>query len=239
MLVLVVGSDESGADSLARDLRRHGYDVDQAKTGRAALRAHWDADIVLLDLDLPDLDGLAVCRTVRRDWDVPVIAVTDRDDELDRVLALQAGSDDCMVRPFGFRELLARMDAIMRRIRPRPPAGRAISSGPMSVDPDKREVRMEGRILDLTRKEFDLLHYLASRPEQTASRGDLMSHVWGYRRTASSRTLDMHVYSLRRKLGAASWITTVHGVGFRMGAPPIRRPARRGTLAPVPDSHPA
>lgn len=217
--VLVVGTDAAGAGSLARDLRRNGHKVRKAETGTAALNMRREADFVLLDLALPDIDGLEVCRAVRDDSDVPLISVTDRDDEVDRVLALQAGSDDCLVKPFGFRELMARIEAIMRRVRFRGVALQAVDCGPLTVDPASREVRLDDKSVSLTRKEFDLLHLLVSHPSTVISRTDVMSKVWGYVWPTPSRTIDMHVSSLRKKLGDASWIVTVHGVGFRLGTP--------------------
>lgn len=220
MDVLVIGTDAADPDSLARDLRRNGYHVLEAETGAAALSMHGAADLVLLNLELPDIDGLAVCRAVRDDSDVPVISVTERDEEVDRVLALQAGSDDCLVKPVGFRELLARIEAIMRRVRPRGRGQRFFDHGPLTLDPGSREVRLDGRLVSLTRKEFDLLHLLVAQPSTVISRKDLMSKVWGYAWAPPSRTVDMHVSSLRKKLGDASWIVTVHGIGFRLGTAP-------------------
>ena len=220
MDVLVIGTDTADADSLARDLRRNGYHVTEAETGAAALDMRGDADLVLLNLELPDIDGLEVCRAVREDSDVPVICVTERDEEVDRVLALQAGSDDCLVKPFGFRELLARIEAIMRRVRPCERDPGFFDHGLLTLDPDSREVRLDGDPVSLTRKEFDLLHLLVAQPSTVISRKDLMSKVWGYVWPTPSRTIDMHVSSLRKKLGDASWIVTVHGVGFRLGTAP-------------------
>lgn len=218
MDVLVVGTDTADADLLARDLGRNGYHVTRAETGSAALNMAEDADLVLLNLELPDIDGLAVCRAVRENSDVPVISVTERDDEVDRVLALQAGSDDCLAKPYGHRELLARIEAIMRRVRPPGRRPGFFNHGPLTLDPCSREVRLHGDPVSLTRKEFDLLHLLVAQPSTVISRKDLMSKVWGYVWPTPSRTIDMHVSSLRKKLGNASWIVTVHGVGFRLGA---------------------
>jgi DNA-binding response OmpR family regulator len=170
---------------------------------------------VLLDLELPDLDGLEVCRGIRAACDTPVIAVTARGTELDRVLGLQAGADDYVVKPYGFRELMARMDAVMRRSRRQPHAARVISHGLLRIDANLREVSIDGRCIDVTRKEFDLLYLLASNPNTVIPRKLLMQQVWGD--SWSRRTVDTHVSSLRTKLGASSWIITVRGVGFRLG----------------------
>lgn len=181
------------------------------------MRTCHGADLVLLDLGLPDLDGLEVCRGVRAVCDIPIITVTARGTELDRVLGLQAGSGDYLVKPYGFCELMARIEAVMRHIRPRPHAGRTIAHGPLHIDSDAREVRLGSRLINVTRKEFDFLHLLASQPETVFSRKQIMSRVWGTDWTKSSRTIDTHVSSLRGKLGASTWIITVRGIGFRLG----------------------
>ncbi|WP_410537951.1 response regulator transcription factor [Streptomyces sp. KL2] len=223
MHVLVVEDEAGVAESLIRGLRRHGYEAFGVDTGARALEAYRSADLVLLDLDLPDMDGLEVCRRIRSASDTPIIAFTDRATELDRVLGLQAGSDDCLGKPFGLRELMARMDAVMRRARPRERTeGRCISHGPLRIDAAAREVRLDGRLIEVTRKEFDLLYHLASHPGMVISRGQLMAEIWGdpvgpALGTRASRTIDTHVSTLRSKLGNRDWIRTVRGVGFRFG----------------------
>lgn len=213
--VLVVESDAEEAEYLASGLIRHGHEVGVIATGEAALDDFEGADLVILDLELPDLDGVEVCRGIRLSCKVPIIAVTSRGTELDCVLALQAGADDYMVKPYGFRELLARMDAVMRRVAQQPATAEAISYGPLHIDVDARRVSLDGRSIEITRKEFDLLHLLASRPGTVVSRKHLMKMVWGD--TLSRRTVDTHVSSLRSKLGSSDWITTVRGIGFRFG----------------------
>lgn len=213
--VLVVESNERDAESLSRGLLRHGHLVDHVGTGGEALRMYEDADLVLLDLELPDVDGLEVCRGIRTAGGIPVIAVTARGSELDRVLGLQAGADDYLVKPYGFRELVARMDAVMRRAAPQQPLAMTVTHGPLSIDAGTREVRLHGRCVEMTRKEFDLLFLLASNPETVIPRKQVMRRVWGD--TWSRRTVDTHVSSLRGKLGASDWIITVRGVGFRFG----------------------
>ncbi|MEU6055329.1 response regulator transcription factor [Streptomyces xanthochromogenes] len=213
--VLVVESDTCDADALIRGLRRHGHDVAGSDTGAKALRSYQDVDLVLLDLELPDLDGLEVCKEIRSACDVPIIAVTARSTELDCVLALQAGADDYLVKPYGFRELMARMDAVMRRSRSQSPAPQAIAHGRLLIDAGTREVHLDSRRIEVTRKEFDLLYHLATHPDTVVSRKELMQRVWGD--TWSRRTVDTHVSSLRSKLGASGWIITVRGVGFRFG----------------------
>ncbi|MGH3625714.1 MAG: response regulator transcription factor [Sciscionella sp.] len=215
--VLVVTSDTALVESLTRGLRRHGYDADGVDTGTDALKCYHRADLVLLDLELPDLDGLEVCRGIRTVCDIPIITVTARGTELDRVLGLQAGADDYVVQPYGFRELIARIEAVMRRARPQPAASK-ILCGPLHIDFAVREVHLHDQPINLTRKEFDLLQLLASQPHSVVSRQHIMSIVWDDDWMSSSRTIDTHVNSLRKKLGASAWIITVRGVGFRFGS---------------------
>jgi DNA-binding response OmpR family regulator len=213
--ILVVDSNAEEAEALVRGLKRHGHEVESAASGSAALQSYAGADLVLIDLELPDLDGLEVCRSIRSTCDVPVIAVTARGSELDRVLGLQAGADDYLVKPYGFRELMARMEAVMRRVRTAVPATKVVSHGPLRIDADSREVTLHGRAVDVTRKEFDLLYMLASNPDTVIPRKRLIHQIWGD--SWSRRTVDTHVSSLRGKLGGSGWIITVRGVGFRFG----------------------
>ncbi|MCE7081228.1 response regulator transcription factor [Streptomyces sp. ST2-7A] len=217
--VLVVESDKQAADTLVKGLRRHGHYAKSVTTGVKALRAHHSVDLVLLDLDLPDLDGLEVCRGIRATSETPITAVTARGGEPARVLGLRSGSDDYVVKPCGFRELLARIEAVMRRVRSRQPAVRVTTHGSLRIDADTRETRVNGRRVELTRKEFGLLHPLASQPGTVFSRRQLMTQVWDDARSRQGRTLDTRVSSLRGKLGSSSWIVTIRGVGFRLGHP--------------------
>ncbi|WP_037912306.1 response regulator transcription factor [Actinacidiphila yeochonensis] len=215
-------SQEEAAGALLRGLRRNGHLATSVGTGEKALAAHGAVDLVLLDLDLPDLDGLEVCRRMRAAGDVPIITVTARGTELDRVLGLRAGSDDYVVKPYGFPELLARIEAVMRRAAPhrRAPAERpTVSHGPLLMDGDTRESLLDGRRVELTPKEFDLLYLLVSQSGGTVSRRELMRRVWGDEWSRRGRTIDTHVSSLRNKLGSRGWIVTVRGVGFRLGQP--------------------
>lgn len=213
--VLVVEDHAEEAEVLARGLRRHSHEVSQAHTGSEALQIFEGADVVLIELDLPDLDGLEVCQGIRAVCDTPVIAVTGRGSELDRVLGLQAGADDYLVKPYGFRELMARMEAVMRRLRSQSRSPSAIVHGPLQIDATSRQVTVDGRDVELTRKEFQLLYLLASKAGSVIPRKQIMAHVWGG--SWSRGTLDTHISSLRSKLGDSDWIVTVRGVGFKMG----------------------
>ncbi|HSV65544.1 MAG TPA: response regulator transcription factor [Mycobacteriales bacterium] len=213
----MVDADDETAHVLAGRLGRQGHEIDRAGSAQAALERYEQADLVLLDLDLPDLDGVEACRRIRARGGTPIITFTSGT-ELDRVLTLQAGADDCLVKPYGFRELMARMDAVARRAcsSVRPP--QVISLGFLHVDPRSRQVRLGDRTVDVTRKEFDLLYMLASAPEMVFSRKELMARVWADDWGMSSRTVDTHVSTLRNKLGNGDWIVTVRGVGYRLGS---------------------
>lgn len=216
MRVLIVRSDGHDADSDADTLERHGYEIVRANSGDSALAMHAQVDFIILDLGLPDADGLEVCQAIREVSETPVIAVTDRGNELDRVLGLKAGADDCVDRGCGMRELVARIEAVMRRSTARPATSGVIAYGPLHIDQSYRGAWLGGKPLKLTRKEFDLLLALASRPGVVLTRRELMSLVWNDRWTRG-RTIDTHINSLRSKLGSNDWIVTVRGVGFRLG----------------------
>ncbi|MET8676827.1 response regulator transcription factor [Streptomyces sp. NPDC004647] len=213
--VLVVESDRGDARVLTQGLRRQGHDVSLAKNGSEALDAFGGAELVLIDLDLPDFDGLEVCRSIRAVCDTPLIVVTGRESELDRVLGLQAGADDYLVKPYGFRELMARIEAVMRRITPRSTSADVVAHGRLRIDMTSRQVTWDGKDVQLTPKEFKLLHLLASQPGSVIPRKQIMVRIWGG--SWSLRTLDTHVSSLRSKLGTSESIITVRGVGFRLG----------------------
>lgn len=213
--ILVVASARPDADTLVGQLREHGHSASSVDTGVAALSGYTDADLMLIDLELPDLDGLEVCREIRATCELPIIAVTARATELDRVLGLQAGADDYVPKPYGISELLARIEAVMRRAQPKTPSYRTVVCGPLCIDVKARQVTVGDRQVILTRKEFDLLHTLAAHQDAVISRKQLMEQIWG--NSWSRRTVDTHVNSLRAKLGSSSWIVTVRGIGFRLG----------------------
>ncbi len=218
--LLVVEDDDSIAEPLVEGLEREGFEVTRVATGAAALAAE-DTGLVLLDLGLPDLDGREVCRQLRGRTGVPVIVVTARSDELDRVLLLEMGADDYVVKPFGLRELVARIRAVQRRTSPAAPgAAETQVLGPLAIDRGARRVRLAGEELDLTPKEFDLLSYLAEEPSRVRTREDIIARVWDEHWWGPTKTLDVHVASLRRKLGSDhGWITTLRGVGYRLDPP--------------------
>jgi len=216
MRILVVEDEDAIAEPLVDGLRREGYDVDRAATGVAALDEALRPDLVLLDLRLPDSDGLDVCRALRERSAVPIIIVTARGEESDRVVGLELGADDYVVKPFGVRELIARIRAVARRTSSRPHDEGPLRVGALSVDIRARRARLDGRELELTPKEFDLLAALASDPGAAISRRRLLEEVWETSWYGSAKTIDVHVASLRRKLGDPGWIETVRGVGFRL-----------------------
>jgi DNA-binding response OmpR family regulator len=213
--ILVVDGDAALAGSLTAQLRRHGHDPVGVRDGSAALQAHQDVEMVLLGLDLPDLDGLEVCRAIREVSRVPIIIVTARQSELDCVLGLHAGADDYVTKPYGLRELMARIEAVTRRTRWQPAAAKELHHGRLRIDVDSREVTVDDEPVALTRKEFDLLCLLASQPDTVIPRKRLLQQVWGD--SWSRRTIDTHVSSLRGKLGGNGWVVTVRGVGFKLG----------------------
>jgi len=217
MRVLIVEDEDAIATPLAEGLSREGFEVVRAATGRAALEAP-PVDVVLLDLRLPDLDGLDVCRELRERSPVPIIVVTARGEEADRVVGLELGADDYVVKPFGLRELIARIRAVTRRAQPLPGGDLLLETGELSVDLRTRRARVADRELDLTQKEFELLAALARDAGAVVSRRRLLEEVWQTSWYGSSKTIDVHVAALRRKLGEPAWIETVRGVGFRLRA---------------------
>ncbi len=213
--VLLVESEQHQRGVLSQALNRHVHQVTCVDTGAEALDVYDQADVVLLNPNLPDIDGLEVCRAIQATCGIPIIVITDRSSELDCVLALQAGADDYVVRPYGLRELMARMDAVMRRASPRRQSEHVIEHGPLRIDTHTREVRLCDRTIPMSRKEFDLLHLLAVNRHSVVPRERIMRQVW--ENSWSRRTVDTHVSSIRHKLGGNSWILTVRGVGFRIG----------------------
>jgi DNA-binding response OmpR family regulator len=199
---------------LKEGLERNGFTVDLVSYAAQVVPAVRESapDLVLLDLGLPDGDGLEVLREIRKTSDVPVIIATARGEETDRIVGLELGSDDYVVKPFSVRELAARIRAVGRRRRREPTA----SSARVVVDRDRREVTIDGTLVDLTAKEFDLLAVLAEEPGRVVPRQELYARVWDPVWVGTGKTLDVHVASLRRKVGDPGLVETVRGVGYRL-----------------------
>lgn len=214
MHLLVVEDDVSIAEPLQTGLRREGFEVYLVTTGAEALACP-APDLVLLDLGLPDLDGRVVCRRLRERSDVPIIVVTARGDEIDRVTLLELGADDYVVKPFGFRELVARIRAVLRRTSGAGQPADRIDVGSLRIDTRTRNVTFDGRQVTLTPKEYDLLVYLGRDPEAVHTREQIIESVWDENWWGPTKTLDVHIASLRKKL-LPEVIETVRGVGFRL-----------------------
>lgn len=211
--VLIVEDDPAIAAQLVRALTRGGYQVEHVATGQDAL-GRGKPDVVLLDLELPDLDGVQVCRKLRERGDAAIIVITAHGEEPDRVMALDAGADDYLVKPFGLAELQARIRAVMRRVRP---GGDIVRHGPMVVDIRTHRVTVSGAEVMLTPKEFDILECLSADPGRVVTRQEILETAWDAHWYGPTKVLDVHVASLRRKLGVPGLIETVYGRGFRLG----------------------
>ncbi len=212
--------DEPVAESLRRGLLRYGFEVEWVSTGGAALSYEEPYDVVLLDLGLPDTDGLDVCKALRGRSDVPIIVISARSDETDRVVGLELGADDYVSKPFGVREV-ARIRAVMRRMQPRaadaPPAGPDRYGPRLTVDRKAARVHLDGTEVGLAPKEYDRLSFLTEEPGALMSREQIMEAVWDANWFGPTKTLDVHVAALRRKLAGAITIEAVRGgVGFRL-----------------------
>ena len=216
--VLVVEDDPGIATMLVRGLTRAGYETGSVTTGMAAL--DWPVpDVVLLDLGLPDIDGVEVCRRLRESCDAAIIVVTARGEESDRVLALDEGADDYLIKPFGLNELLARIRAVQRRSSHPQPSSQQIQHGVLTVDMRTRKVTVDGANVQLTPKEFGILECLASDPGRTVSRQEILERAWDEHWYGPTKVLDVHMAALRRKLGRPGLIETVYGHGFRLADP--------------------
>ncbi|MEO8363940.1 MAG: response regulator transcription factor [Ilumatobacteraceae bacterium] len=219
MDVLLVEDDDSIASSLTAGLQSAGMSVRRVSRGEDALRAELP-DVVLLDVGLPDIDGFEVCRRMRAVSQVPVIMLTARNDELDRVFGLDIGADDYVTKPFGLRELIARIRAVTRRIGASEISENPIITvGDLKIDRSTRRVLLDGQEISLTTKEFDLLAYLSDRPGIVHRRTDILETVWDTNWYGPTKTLDAHIAAVRKKLGDRRWIEAVRGVGFRFESP--------------------
>ncbi len=221
--ILVVEDEEAIASFVAAYLRKEGYDVLTTGSGRDALilLQRDKPALVVLDLMLPDLDGMEVCRRIRGVGEMPILMLTARDDDLDKLAGFEAGADDYLTKPFNPRELVARVKAILRRAseRARPTAG-VLSHGDLALDAARRECHIGATEIRLAPKEFDLLWELIDHHGVVLTRDQLLERVWGYTFAGDTRTVDVHVRQLRRKLGDASPIVTVWGIGYKAG--PVR-----------------
>ena len=223
--ILFVEDELSISQPFAKALTRAGFEAVTAATAAEALQLadRIEPDLVLLDLNLPDGDGRDVCRELQRRHDMPVVMLTARGSELDRVVGLELGADDYVVKPFSSAEVIARIRAVLRRAQRDPERLEPMSLGALEVVPDRREVTLDGSELDLTRREYDLLERLMRDAGRVVSREALLSDVWDANWFGSTKTLDVHVGQLRRKLGddpaQPAYLRTVRGVGFRMSSP--------------------
>jgi len=228
--ILLLEDDTEIRLGLEQHLRREGFTLVPVGTGREALQALGapgpKLDAALLDLSLPDMDGLDVLRAIRTHptlRGLPVLLVTARSEEIDRVLGLELGADDYISKPFSARELAARLRAILRRATPFEGSERPahLSFGPISVDLDMHAARVDGQLVELTRREFELLAYFLANPRRVLTREKILQQVWGLEYLGESRTIDAHVRRVRAKIGepAAEFIETVVGVGYRLGGP--------------------
>lgn len=224
--ILVVDDEPNIREVVGLYLRRDGHDVALAADGDEALRLHreYRPDLVVLDLMLPRLGGLEVCRRMQAERRVPLIMLTARGDEEDRIIGLGVGADDYVVKPFSPRELAARVTAVLRRVNDvtaAPVDAKVIESGVLRLDPNTREVTVRGEPVMLTAREFDLLHYLAAHPGRVFTRDQLMDAVWGYEFAADTSTVTVHMRRLREKIeddpARPRYLLTVWGVGYRWG----------------------
>ena len=215
--IVVVDDEPNIADLVDLYLAREGFRVLKTGTGEGGLQAVREhrPRLVVLDVGLPDVDGLEVCKRLRATSQIPVIFLTARDSEVDRVLGLELGGDDYLTKPFSPAELVARVKAVLRRV-DGGAAPEVMQIGEIAIDAGRREVRIAEDAVEFTTKEFDLLRYLAERPGLALSRQQILDGVWGYDWYGDARTVDVHIAQVRKKLGEAVQIKTVRGVGYRL-----------------------
>jgi DNA-binding response OmpR family regulator len=226
----VVEDEASIASFVSLYLKNAGYSVRTAATGTEALSQVMTnaPNLIVLDLNLPDIDGIEVCRRIRKTADLPIIMLTARDEDVDKIIGLEVGADDYLTKPFNPRELVARVKSVLRRATPdrKELESAVIRHGDLVVDAGRREVRVDDEEVQLAPKEFDLLWELLDHRGLVLTRDQLLERVWGYTFAGDTRTVDVHVRQLRRKLGEASPIVTVWGVGYKVS--PAREPAPSG-----------
>jgi two-component system response regulator RegX3 len=218
MTILLVEDDRAIAEALIDGLHTNGYSVSHVVSGAEAVAKikAGDIELVLLDLGLPDIDGTEVCRQIRAFSHVPIIVASARETELDRVDVLELGADDYLVKPFGIKELVARIHAVMRRANGSAAPVTQLTAGTLVIDTKARSVLLDDAVIQLTPKEFDLLAYLTREPGTVFRRAEILRDVWETTWFGTTKTLDAHVASIRKKLGDPGWIESVRGVGFTL-----------------------
>lgn len=219
--ILVVDDEPNIREVVGQYLRRDGYDTIMAADGEAAIESAPDADLIVLDLMLPKMDGVEVCRQVRSARNVPIIMLTARAEEVDKLIGLGVGADDYVTKPFSPRELVARVQAVLRRTRSGPAEpGDVVQVGGLRINPHRRTVERDGQPVELTAREFDLLLYLASRPGQVFTREQLLDQVWDFHFPGDTSTVTVHVRRLREKVEPdpqrPRYVKTVWGVGYKL-----------------------
>ncbi len=217
--VLIADDERNIVQLISLYLRNEGFGVESASTGREAIEraGRVKPDLIILDLMMPDIDGWETCRQLRKTSNVPIIMLTARTEDVDKIVGLEIGADDYVTKPFNPRELVARVKAVLRRSKSEPLSGDRIVLANLQIDIDKREVRVDDRVVELRAKEFDLLVAFAQHPEIVLDRERLISTVWGYDFLGDSRTIDVHVTWLREKLSKSdAKIKTVWGIGYKM-----------------------
>jgi DNA-binding response OmpR family regulator len=219
--ILLIEDDARLAAMVSDYLGEAGFRVTHAANGRSGLALHGrdTFDALVLDLMLPDIDGIEICRRIRQKSEVPILMLTARDEDVDKIIGLEVGADDYMTKPFNPRELVARVKSILRRAAPerREPESAVLRHGDLTVDAGRREVKVGEQEVQLAPKEFDLLWELLDHRGLVLTRDQLLERVWGYTFAGDTRTVDVHVRQLRRKLGEASPVVTVWGVGYKVG----------------------
>ena len=227
--ILIVEDETSIASFVSLYLKNAGYDVRAVTTGSAALTqiAQEQPALIILDLMLPDIDGIEICRRVRKTSDVPILMLTARDEDVDKIIGLEVGADDYLTKPFNPRELVARVKSVLRRAAPerRRDVEEELRHGDLVINAGRREVKVGDEEIQLAPKEFDLLWELLDHKGLVLTRDQLLERVWGYTFAGDTRTVDVHVRQLRRKLGDASPIVTVWGVGYKVSPAAAPAPA--------------
>lgn len=211
MHILIIEDDRSISDPLATGLNRDGYQTTVAESASAAIQNISQKDLIILDLGLPDMDGIELLKQIRRMSDIPIIIATARGDEMDRIIGLELGADDYVVKPFSLRELITRVKVISKRRS----SSSSITTKHVVLDRSRREVKVDGKLIELSTKEFEVLSILVEEPGRVVPRQEFFSRIWDTNWFGSGKTLDVHINWLRKKLGNSEFIETVRGIGYR------------------------